>query len=72
MLSCRVDITFGLCILMHDCPINLHSDDSGSKINTKGYIVLWRRYLARLNCPMDFGMFPFDTQTCEFKIHLSK
>ena len=34
----------------------------------KGTFTLNMKCHARINCPMDYALYPFDTQTCQFAL----
>jgi hypothetical protein len=48
------------------------SVDEGGFVEAFGTVGLYKRYIAKLSCPMDFSLFPFDEQTCEFELTISK
>ena len=39
---------------------------------TSGLFTLWASSYAKINCKMDFTLYPFDTQKCNFLISLIK
>ncbi len=49
---------------------NSFRSGKGLRLYEDGILELYGRYDAKIACDFDFGMFPFDEQSCDFRLYL--